>query len=108
MSSVVDESSMSIRTKRPRPAASRTTVSRFARQSSYESFSPSPVSFTLTLASCPPRSISSSTSTYSSTIASASASELISSPRTSIVAVFPSALRSRTTVIASATVSPAM
>jgi hypothetical protein len=66
------------------------------------------VSFTLMFASWPPFRISSSTSTYESTIASASAGLRISSPRTSIVAVFPDAFSPPTTRIASPTVSPAM
>ena len=56
------ESSMSIRTKLPLSAAWRTTVSRFARQSSYARFRPSAVSFTLTFESSCSRSIASKTS----------------------------------------------
>ena len=55
--SVVDESSMSIRTKLPRAAASPTTASRFSRHRSRSSSSPSPVSFTEMFASSPSASI---------------------------------------------------
>ena len=55
--SVVDESSMSIRTKLPRAAASMTTASRFSRQRSRSSSRPSPVSFADASRRGPPASI---------------------------------------------------
>ena len=101
MSSVVAESSMSIRTKFPYVAACRTTSSRFSRQRSYERSSPSAVSFTLTFESSRSCSISAKTSRYACAIARASSSRVISSPRTSTVAIFPPALSSRTQSAAS-------
>src|SRR3954452_2481126 len=99
---------MSMRTKLLFSAACRTTSSRFRRHVAYDSPSPSAVSLTLTFESRPSRWISSKTSRYAWAIARASASRAISSPSTSIVAIFPSALSFRTTATASSSVGPAM
>ena len=99
---------MSMRTKFPWPAAARTTSSRFSRQRSYERPSPRPVSLTLTFASSADRSIAANTSRYACAIARASSARLISSPRTSTVAIFPAAFRAPTASTASSSVEPAM
>jgi hypothetical protein len=99
---------MSMRTKLPRAAASTVSASRFSRQTSGESFSPSPVSFTETFASSPSRSIVSKTSWYAPARARVSSTCVISSPRTSTVASFPAWFAARTTVTASASSGPAM
>ena len=62
MSSVVDESSMSMRTKIPRVAASSTSASTSDLQSALSSSSPKPVSLIETFASSRSASIAASAS----------------------------------------------
>ena len=99
---------MSIRTKLPKSAAVPTTSRRFSRQRSYERSSPRAVSLTLTFESSAASSIEAKTSRYAWAIARVSSSPVISSPRTSMVAIAPAVLRSRTHQTASDSVAPAM
>ena len=66
------------------------------------------MSLTLTFESSRSRSIASNTSWYARTMPSASRRLLISSPRTSIVAIFPCAFSSLTTRTTSGISVPAM
>src|SRR5262245_7549724 len=108
VSSVVDESSMSMRTKVPYVSARPTRISRLSWNSSTARSSPSAVGFTLMFESSRCSAIESSASRYACTIACASSGFVTSSPRTSIVARFPFALSRCTTRSASWSVSPAM
>ena len=108
MAVVVLESSMSMRTNLPFSAAALTSARTLSAQRAGSTASPSPVSFTLTLASRPSRSIAAIACSYSPRMARASSLLATSSPRTSSVASFPAALSLRTTAMASSSSGPAM
>ena len=94
--SVVDESSMSIRTNLPRAAASPTTASRFSRQRSRSSSRPSAVSLTEMFASRPSSSMPREHVVVLRRRSRAPRPALaISSPSTSTVASFPFAFSRR-------------